>query len=78
MDRATFAQELKELIEEQSKAPISSFDQELDIDSFCMMLIITFTDAKLGVTLDMEILDFDDFKSVNVLADMIYRHKALV
>ena len=76
LDKATFSQELKALIEQNSEIKVDSFDQELDIDSFAMMLVITFTEEKLGVQLDMDVLDFDDFKSINVLVDLIYRQKA--
>ena len=51
---------------------IGNNDQELNIDTFTMMLIITFTEEKLGINLDMEVLDFDDFKSINVLVNMIF------
>ena len=71
MDRNIFAVELKALIEKQEDIKIENYDQELDIDSYCMMLIITFVDEKLGVSLDMDVLDFDDFKSINTLLDLI-------
>jgi len=71
LDRNTFAVELKALIEKQEEIEIENYDQELDIDSYCMMLIITFVDEKLGVSLDMDVLDFDDFKSINTLLDLI-------
>ena len=75
IDRESFKIKLKELIEEQEGIVINGDDEVLDIDSFCMMLIITFTDEVLGVTLDMETLEFDDFKSINVFVDMIFAQK---
>lgn len=72
MDKAAFADALKKLIENQEGIVIKNYDDQLDIDSFCMMLIITFVDESLGVKLDMDTLDFDDFKSINSLTDMIF------
>ena len=71
MDRPTVVAELKKLIEKEIKSQIASNDEELDIDSFTMMLIITFADLQWGVKLDMDSLDFDAFKSLNTLTDLI-------
>lgn len=71
MDRPALIEELKELIEKETKSKIAGEDAELDIDSFTMMLIITYADSKLGVKLDMDLLDFDAFKSLNTFADLI-------
>ena len=40
-----------------------------------MMLVITFVDQKLKVKLDMDTLDFDKFKSLNDLANLILLNK---
>ena len=40
-----------------------------------MMLVITFAHQKLNVKLDMETLDFDQFKSLNDLASVILKNK---
>ena len=40
-----------------------------------MMLVITFADQKLNIKLDMDKLDFDQFKSLNDLADVIIASK---
>ena len=53
--------QLKGLIESQTEKKIKSPDENLDIDSFTMMLVITFADQKLKVKLDMDTLDFDNF-----------------
>lgn len=71
MEHATLVEKLKKLIEEQDNITIERPDQQLDIDSFTMMLIITFVDEDMGVQLDMDILDFDDFKSLNDLANIV-------
>jgi acyl carrier protein len=67
--------QLKELIERQTEKKISSPDENIDIDSFTMMLVITFVDQKLEVKLDMNTLDFDKFKSLNDLANLILVNK---
>ena len=58
---------LKKLIEEQQEITIGGPDENLDLDSFTMMLVITFFESELGVKLDMDSLDFDEFKSLNTL-----------
>ena len=67
--------QLKELIERQTEKKIKSPDENIDIDSFTMMLVITFVDQKLKVKLDMDTLDFDKFKSLNDLANIILINK---
>ena len=42
MDKAEIVSKLKALIEEEAQLSISSNDEELDIDSFTMMLVITY------------------------------------
>ena len=42
MDKTEIADKLKHLIEEDTQEPIASHDQELDLDSYTMMLAITF------------------------------------
>ena len=77
MIREDITSKLKALIEEQTESTIASADQELDIDSFTMMLIITFVKEDLGVELDMNTLDFDTFKSLNTFADLVLKTEAL-
>ena len=67
--------QLKELIERQTEKKIKSPDENIDIDSFTMMLVITFVDQKLKVKLDMDTLDFDKFKSLNDLANLVLTNK---
>jgi acyl carrier protein len=74
--REDITSKLKALIEEQAETTIASADQELDIDSFTMMLIITFVKEDLGVALDMNTLDFDAFKSLNTFADLVLKTEA--
>ncbi len=71
MNRETVTEKLKTFMETECKIQIESDDKELDIDSFNMMLIITYVDSDLGITLDMDRLDFDAFTSLNTLADLV-------
>ena len=73
MEREEVASKLKYLIEEQSELVISNNDDKLDIDSYMMMLIITYVDEEMGVRLDMDQLDFDDFKSLNTFTDLVLK-----
>lgn len=71
MERTEITTKLKELIETETKTTIASDDQELDIDSFMMMMVITFIDEQFKIALDMEELDFDAFTSLDTLADLV-------
>jgi len=75
MEKKEIINQLKELIEEQTEKKIKSSDENIDIDSFTMMLVITFADQKLKVKLNMDTLDFDKFKSLNDLAEIIVKNK---
>lgn len=71
MDRSEIVTKLKGLIEEQDDVKIESSDQKLDIDSYTMMLVITFVQEEMGIQLDMDQLDFDAFQSLDAFTDMI-------
>ena len=71
MERTEITTKLKELIEAETKITIGADDQELDIDSFMMMMVITFIDEQFQIVLDMDELDFDAFTSLNSLADLV-------
>ena len=75
MDQKTIVLKLKEIIEKQTEKTIKDEFEDIDIDSFTMMLVIAFADQELGVKLDMEKLDFDKFKSLNDLAKVILESK---
>ena len=75
MEKNEIISKLKGLIEGQTEKKIKSPDENIDIDSFTMMLVITFVDQKLKVKLDMDTLDFDKFKSLNDLANLILTNK---
>ena len=67
MKKNEIVEQLKTLIEDQTEKKIKDENENLDIDSFTMMLVITFADQKLNVKLDMETLDFDQFKSLEIM-----------
>ena len=73
MDKQEVSSKLKALIEEHSEIVVSNNDDKLDIDSYTMMLIISYVDEEMGVRLDMEELDFDDFKSLNTFTDLVIK-----
>ena len=75
MEKSEVLKELKNLIEGQTEKKIKDENQDIDIDSFTMMLVITFAHQKLNIKLDMDKLDFDQFKSINDLADVIIASK---
>ena len=75
MEKSEVLKELKNLIEGQTEKKIKDENQDIDIDSFTMMLVITFTHQKLNIKLDMDKLDFDQFKTLNDLADVIIASK---
>lgn len=72
MTKYEIADKLKALIEEQNDTTIESFDAELDIDSFTMMLVITFVKEEMGVEIEMDDLDFDAFTSLNTFAELVH------
>ena len=75
MEKNEIISQLKTLIEDQTEKQIKDENENIDIDSFTMMLVITFADQKLNVKMDMETLDFDQFKTLNDLADVIIKNK---
>ena len=49
MKKEQIITQLKELIEEQTEKRINNNDEDINIDSFTMMLVITFADQKLNI-----------------------------
>ena len=76
MDKAEIVSKLKASIEEEAQLSISSNDEEFDIDSFTMMLVITYVKEEFGIELDLDKLDFDVFNSLNSFADMVLAQEA--
>jgi len=75
MEKSEIVNQIKTVIEKQMEKSIKSSDEDIDIDSFTMMLVITFADQKLNTKLDMETLDFDKLKSLNDIAEIIIKSK---
>ena len=71
LEKHEIEKKIKNLIEEEKEIKINSSDQQLDIDSFTMMLVIMFVKDELNIQLDMERLDFDAFLSLNSISDLI-------
>jgi len=71
MERSLILENLKTLIEDHSCTTITGPDQDLDIDSFTMMLILTYIDEEMDVTINMDSLDFESFKSLTTFADIV-------
>lgn len=72
MDINEFGTKVRELIEGELQISVKTDDEELDIDSFTMMLVITFIEEEAGVKLDMDSLDFDAFTSIGTLKKLTY------
>lgn len=75
MEKNKIIEEVKKVIEKQMEIEIKDPGENFDIDSFTVMLVITFADQKLNVKLNMETLNFDKFKSLNDIADTIINNK---
>ena len=75
MDKQEVVGKLQTLIEEQMEIDIGGPEDPIDIDSFTMMLVVTFSSDNLGVDLNMDSLDFDEVKTLNSLADIIINQK---
>lgn len=76
MTKEELITQLKGIIEAETENNISSATEELDIDSFTMMLVITYADDELSVQLDMDSLDFDAFTSLDSLSNLILEHQS--
>ena len=71
LKKSEIIQKIKKVIEDEKEIKIAEADQQLDIDSFTMMLTIMFVKDEFQIQLDMEKLDFDAFLSLNSIADLI-------
>ena len=76
MEKNEIINQIKEVIERQMEIEIKNPDENIDIDSFTMMLVITFADKELKVKLDMETLDFDKLKTLSDIAETIIKNRA--
>jgi acyl carrier protein len=75
MNREHIAEGITKLIEGDLKIKIKSPDQDLIgskiLDSFAMLLVISFIKKEFKVELQMESLDFDAFMSIHSMADLV-------
>jgi acyl carrier protein len=66
---------IKNLIESELNIKIKDDDQDLigtdTIDSYTMMLLISFISREYQVQLDMEKIDFDAFGSLNTITELV-------
>ena len=72
MDRQQAMAEIVRLIEEQNRITVSGRDEKLEIDSFTIILILTFADQKLGIDVDTTSLDFDDFSTLARIEQTVF------
>lgn len=70
MDNEKLTSDLRELIEGELKMKVASDSQELDLDSFTMMLVILFIEERSGVQVNLDDLDFDAFTSLASLSNL--------
>ena len=63
---------VRRIIEEQNRIEISAPDAPLEIDSFTIILIITYAEESLGVRLDLNKLDFDNFESLELIEETLF------
>ena len=77
MTKQQIVAKLRACVESDLKIKIKSDDQDLVgekvLDSFCMLLLITFIKKEFGVQLNVDKLDFDAFNSLNTLAELILK-----
>ena len=78
MERNTVIQDLKKIIEEQNNIVVESREQELAIDSFTIILILTLAQEKLEMELDLEKLDFENFENLAAIEDVLFSGNYLV
>jgi acyl carrier protein len=71
MDRSDVSEKLKTFLENECKIPVPTAKAAIDIDSFNMMLIITYASEELHVKLGMDSLNFDAMMSLDNLTDLI-------
>ena len=71
MDRSDVSEKLKTFLETECRLPVPAANAALDIDSYNMMLIITYASEELHVNLGMDSLNFDVMMSLDNLTDLI-------
>jgi acyl carrier protein len=77
MDRKDAMATIKSLIEDQNDITIADPRAVLDIDSFTIIVIITYAQEHLDITLDLEKLDFEDFESLARIEETLFSGRFL-
>ncbi|MBP5857428.1 hypothetical protein KAJ83_10450 [Marivibrio halodurans] len=72
IDRRTAMARVKALIEDQNRIVIDAPEDSLEIDSFTIILIITYAEESLGIRLDIDRLDFENFESLERIEDALF------
>ena len=73
MDRSDISAKLKAFLETECKVAVPAADSDLNIDSFNMVLIITYAGEELGADLNIDRLNSDAFMSLDSLTDLIVK-----
>ncbi len=70
MDNGKLTRDLRSLIEGELKIQVTSESQELDLDSYTMMMVILFIEEQSGIPVNLDDLDFDAFTSLSSLTSL--------
>ena len=66
---------LQALVEDQMEVRIKSPEEIIELDSFTMMLLVMFAEDEFGVQLNMDVLSFDEPRSLNSFSELILRQR---
>lgn len=72
IDRRSAMARVKTLIEDQNRIVIDAPEDPLEIDSFTIILIITYAEESLGIRLDIDKLDFENFESLERIEGALF------
>jgi acyl carrier protein len=70
VDNGKLTSDLRSLIEGELKIQVTSESQELDLDSYTMMMVILFIEEQSGIPVNLDDLDFDAFTSLSSLTSL--------
>lgn len=78
MDRTVAMARIKAIIEDQNDTVVAAATDRIEIDSLTILLILTFAQNTLGISLETEKLDFDNFESLATIEDAVFSGRYLV
>lgn len=78
MDKAAAMERIKAIIEEQNAITIAAEADGIEVDSLTILLIFTYARETLGISLDSDKLDFDNFASLATIEDTVFSGRYLV